>query len=120
MVAWSRGASVYDGNPIVVTETTHLRARIRFNSERWSDIVETVYVVSVPPIAITEIMYNPEDGSAMEFVELHNAGTERLSLRGAAFIDGIAFEFDEDAIVDSGVHRPRQRPRVLCDSLRRQ
>ena len=44
-------------------------------------------------LRITELMYNPPDGTEHEFIELHNTGAESLDLWGVRFTDGIDFTF---------------------------
>lgn len=54
-------------------------------------------------IVINELMYNPlsgEDGD--EFVELFNRGTNRVSLAGWRFIDGIDYAFPAGAAIEPG------------------
>jgi len=46
-------------------------------------------------LRISEIMYNPIDGSDLEFIELENIGAEPLDLAGVHFTDGIGFSFPE-------------------------
>jgi hypothetical protein len=47
----------------------------------------------VSSLRITEIMYNPDNGSNFEFVEFQNIGTETIDLTGVHFTDGIDFIF---------------------------
>lgn len=54
-------------------------------------------------VVINELMYDPlsgEDGD--EYVELHNRGTNRVSLAGWTFTDGIDFTFPPGAAIDPG------------------
>ena len=44
-------------------------------------------------LRITEIMYNPDNGSDFEFIELQNVSGETLDLTGVRLSDGIEFEF---------------------------
>ena len=55
-------------------------------------------------LQISEIMYNPPDrgavsGSALEFIELHNAGDSALALGGLRFTEGIDYAFAADAVL---------------------
>ncbi|HEY5914024.1 MAG TPA: lamin tail domain-containing protein [Verrucomicrobiae bacterium] len=66
----------------------------------WSGPMVASFVVSTPPLAITEIMYNPpwpasgtNDNDAFEFIELKNRGTQTLNLIGFRFTNGIDFTF---------------------------
>ncbi len=52
----------------------------------------------IDPIVINEIMYHhPTEDERYEFVELHNQGTDTISLAGWAFTDGIAYTFGPSA-----------------------
>lgn len=43
-------------------------------------------------IVISEIMYNPDDGSQFEFIELHNRSGKAIDLGGYSFSDGQPFD----------------------------
>lgn len=45
-------------------------------------------VVSLTPVRISELMYNPPGGEAYEFLELHNPGSAAVDLSGFSF-DGV-------------------------------
>ena len=106
-------AVVYSG-PIRLTQNSRVVARAKFNSlswknpypaarltNEWSGAASATYVVSTPPIVVTEIMYHPAPpppGSPyavddFEFVELKNIGDQPYTLAGARFTDGITFTF---------------------------
>jgi len=54
-------------------------------------------------LRVTELMYNPPEGSDDEFVELHNASTnETLNLAGIAFTAGIDFAFTNGTAIPPG------------------
>jgi hypothetical protein len=70
------------------------------------DAVETIftpaddaaYIAAVKlmqNLRITEVMYDPAEGTAFEFIELQNIGTEPLELEGVRFVDGIDFVFPQ-------------------------
>jgi len=66
----------------------------------WSGPTIATFVVSTPPIRITEIMYRPylppgdtNDASNFEYVELTNVGETTVSLIGYRFTNGIRFTF---------------------------
>jgi len=58
---------------------------------------------AAPPLALTELMYNPEgplEGNTLEpadfeFIEMKNVGTNALNLRGMFFGSGLTFEFPD-------------------------
>jgi len=58
------------------------------------------FVVSTPPLAVTEIMYHPVSPSSgtnaasdFEFIELKNIGAQTMDLVGLRFTNGIEFTF---------------------------
>ena len=67
---------------------------------------------SEPQLAlrITEILYNPNPpaegspyaGKDLEFIELHNTGSEALDLTGVAFTGGVSFAFEDGATLAAG------------------
>ena len=67
-------------------------------SSPWSGSTIGTFVVTTPPLAITEIMYHPvasgtNDDSDFEFIELKNVGAQPLNLIGISFTNGISFTF---------------------------
>jgi hypothetical protein len=69
-------------------------------TSHWSGPTTGTFVVSTPPLAITEVMYNPapptsgtNDNDSFEFIELKNIGTTPLSLPGFRFTNGVDFTF---------------------------
>ncbi len=72
-----------------------------------------VVATQASSVIITEIMYHPPvgfapgttniiDGDDYEFLELFNAGTNAIDLNGAAFIDGISYQFVLPTILNPG------------------
>ena len=59
------------------------------------------------PISVSEINYNPLDGSDYEFLELINSGAVAVSLTGATFTNGIEYTFGSTTL------QPNQRI-VIC------
>ncbi len=64
----------------------------------WSGPVAATYVVTPPPIACTEIMFNPTDGPGgsagdFEFIELRNTGDAPYTLNGCSVGGGVTFAF---------------------------
>ena len=109
----SEVAIPYEG-PISITESTRIVARARQGeSVLWSSIVEGVYVLSIPELAVSELMYSPlagtpeEDpqgefrGTDMEFIEIQNIGTETADLFGVSFGRTVSFEFGVDSTVNT-------------------
>ncbi len=69
-------------------------------SSPWSGLAAATYVVSTPPLVITEIMYHPAPPASgtnaagdFEFIELKNVGAQPLLLPGFRFTKGIDFTF---------------------------
>lgn len=102
-------AVLYSG-PIVVTENVKVSTRLRVGAATWSELVASIYVTSVPPLRVTEVMYNamrkPEDpylGTNYEFLEVYNAGTEPIGLEGVEVVRP-GFKFSGSAVtsIDPG------------------
>lgn len=96
--ATAPGARAYSA-PLLLTNATTIRARVR-DGVNWSALVEaTFYVVQdYSALAVTEVMYHPPNfgttnADEVEFIELKNTGTTLLDLSGLEFTDGIAFSF---------------------------
>jgi hypothetical protein len=93
-----QGAEIASGGTVSIGQTTVLKARV-LNGSVWSPLVEATFnVVQPPPILITEIMYHPADGAAVngdefEFIELKNVGTASVNLNGMQLTEGVTFEF---------------------------
>ncbi|KPK49053.1 MAG: hypothetical protein AMK72_05495, partial [Planctomycetes bacterium SM23_25] len=103
-------AMVYNpASPPVLTANTIVKARVRSGST-WSALDEATYVVpdTLPPIRITEIMYNPglpdstpgnpeapfPYNESFEYIELQNtSATHTASTAGLQLSNGVAFTF---------------------------
>jgi hypothetical protein len=123
-------AILYTG-PITITNNVRVRARA-FNpnhsnmtgstqagsggasrhpllSSKWSGDLASTYYVAVPQLAVTEIMFHPENPPAgntndpdnYEYIELKNIGTNTLNLIGYKFTNGIDFTFTGSSGVTS-------------------
>jgi hypothetical protein len=96
------GALTYAG-PIAISGSVQVFARARRAGSwqnTWSGPAQLVLYTSIPPLRITEVMYNPPpppgspyDTQDFEFIEVKNIGTESLDLAGFQFTRGIRFEF---------------------------
>ncbi len=70
-------------------------------SSSWSGSTVASFYSSIPPLRVTEIMFNPpappagntNDADNFEFIELHNTGAAALNLPGARLGGGIDFGF---------------------------
>lgn len=95
----SPGVRPYSTN-VIITTNSRVVARAR-NSNRWSGPTAAIFTVTAPRLVLTEVMYSPapppgsttDDSSRFEYVELMNAGTEPLDLRGFRLGGGIEFAF---------------------------
>ena len=76
-------SSTNEGEPIVLTEPTQVRARAKLGNE-WSGLAEATFVYNSDlPLRITELMYHPArpqdageySADDFEFIEIQNVGT---------------------------------------------
>lgn len=88
--------------PITINGNTLVRARTLRNGE-WSALLEGDFLhgPDIPAIRITEIMYNPDGGSELEFIELQNVGTKTADL-GRLQFTGLTFSFREGTTLAPG------------------
>jgi hypothetical protein len=79
--------------PLILTATTHLKARTLAGSD-WSALNEALFQIDEAQgrLQLVEMMYNPPDGAAYEFIELKNSGNANLVIAGISF-EGINFTF---------------------------
>lgn len=95
--------------------TYRVRCRMKDTSGRWSHWSAPVQFTAGEPVIagivadlrITELMYNPLPGDALdgdefEFVELKNTGDDALDLSGVSFTSGITFDFAGSAVTTLG------------------
>ena len=85
----------HDGQPIVINETTRVRTRNRLGETVWSDLIEEVYFAQPPTIAISEIMYNPVNGSRFEYLELYNYGDKPVRMHGVSLTRGVTLDIQQ-------------------------
>lgn len=110
---WSSGvidsfSNTFTVPPIAVREGSQYRARVRHRGAdgRWSHWSEPVeFVASAPDLTaysdglvVSEIMYKPGGGAALEFIEIKNVGATTLDLGDVRFTKGIDFDFAGSAI----------------------
>jgi hypothetical protein len=89
-------------------------------STPWSGSVAATYVVTMPQLVITEIMYHPapppagntNDADAFEYVELRNTGPTSLDLRGVSLAGGVQYTFTNSFALAAG-----QRVLVVSDPV---
>jgi hypothetical protein len=88
----------------------------------WSGYAVATYVVEVPKVTISEIMYNPAPHTSntytnedYEFIELRNSGTTTLNLAGFTFTNGIDFRFTSGSLAP-GEHLVVVKNRTVFES----
>ncbi|OQY47180.1 MAG: hypothetical protein B6242_05635 [Anaerolineaceae bacterium 4572_78] len=88
--------------PIVLTKTTHIKAR-SFVSTTWSALHEATFLHEPVhrKIVISEIMYHPPDGDQYEFIKLKNVGNIPYDLTLAHF-EGIDYMFPAGTVLSQG------------------
>ncbi len=76
--------------PVAIADLTVVKART-LSGANWSALAEATFRLSASPgdVRISEIMYHPEGGSGLEFIELTNAGGGTADLSGMRLADGI-------------------------------
>ncbi len=125
------GAIQYDGNPLTLSRSTRVRARV-LNGDEWSAVTDALFLTELPADAsnlrITEINYNPldgrpefgesdVDGARFEFIELQNVAATAINLSGVKFEqtavngqdEGISFFFGPQTL------GPGQRTVIVRD-----
>ena len=110
------GAVRYQG-PVVLNESMQAKSRV-LNGTNWSALNEASFVViqTFTELLITEIMYHPPaggavDGDEFEFLELKNVASAELDLSGVRFTNGINYTFPNGTKLAPGqfvvlVHSP--------------
>jgi hypothetical protein len=102
-------ATLYAG-PVTIDRNLRIRARGLDSTDGvWSGVTEAAYIVEIPAIVISEIMYHPTDPTAeedpagtfsaadLEFIELYNYGSTSIPLAGFELTRGVTLVFGEDA-----------------------
>ena len=93
---------------IPISSSARIRARAKIGDE-WSAIDEANFIVQSTQddiafirenLRITELMYNPPQGSEFEYIELYNASAiDSIALGSLIFSDGIDFRFGANDIL---------------------
>lgn len=85
-------------SPVSVTQTVKLRARV-YTPSAWSALEDiTLNVSNKVPLIVSEIMYNPPNGTDYEFIELKNRSKNILDISDVVIYDGIDFSFSGSQI----------------------
>jgi hypothetical protein len=86
------------GTPTIL-QSSRLNARVK-NGAVWSALESADFTTALPPIRITELLYQPAapppgtpglDKDEFEFVEIKNIGSESVSLKNMVLADGVDF-----------------------------
>jgi hypothetical protein len=105
----SASAAAY-ADPITIDKNTRILARALYPDGVWSAAADGKFVVELPKLMVTEIMYNPlpptpeEDPLnkfttvKMEFIEITNVGNEAIPLTGVRFVKGVTFNFKDGSV----------------------
>ncbi len=104
--------------PIEISESTILKARVQNSSGLWSALTESFYqvgeIANSENLTITEIHYHPlgpetpeEFATSIEprdyeFLELHNTSNNIINLSNYQFTEGIAFTFPDGTTLQPG------------------
>ncbi len=99
--------------PVMITRNTVVKARILLQGLGGGGLAEAIFLEKLPPILITELMYNPPEpppespfrSREFEFIELHNASDQVVSLADVRFARGVTFRFNPN---DAPVLGPRE------------
>ena len=86
--------------PIQIRESETLAAVIEANG-RWSDPTYCTCLAPPRTLAVTEIMYHPENPQ-LEFIEFQNIGDRPMSLEGLTLSDSVDFEFSDGTLKSLG------------------
>ncbi len=112
------------GGAFVIERNAAIRARVRAAPGVWSDAVAASFLLEVPAIAISEVMYRPLAGDLYEFVELFNFGNSDVDLEGFSLRGSVSHTFGavripagEYRIIASDAERFGQRHPAARGSL---
>jgi hypothetical protein len=86
-----------------VGTTVSIRVRSTDSTGLASEHILTFAVTPAPAtVVITEILYNPDNNSRAEFIELHNPTATEINLSGWQFTSGISYVFPSGSIILPG------------------
>ena len=101
VIYYSQATDYSEGINPVGEAATYRMPTMGFANEILPSETYDNYLNILGNIRITEIMYNPDDGTAYEYIELTNIGFEAVDLEGVQFTNGISFTFGEVSL-DAG------------------
>ncbi|QDU56968.1 lamin tail domain-containing protein [Aeoliella mucimassa] len=115
--AISPSAILYTGQPIEVTSTSQVQARV-VQGGNWSALNSALFTVdtlaNATNLRITELQYNPAppttaeanagwvDNEEFEFIELLNTSDQTIDLHGVTLSGGVDFHFDSSTPLAPG------------------
>lgn len=113
-------AILFNGEPITLSESSTINARVRNPNGSWSPISSAIFLTEIEAdseLVISELMYHPvgpnsEEFTAgqqlptprilseddFEFIELLNTGSIAINLQGVTFTSGIAYTFENTSL----------------------
>ena len=99
--AVSPDALVYSG-PVTLNASAVVKARY-YSGSVWSALNEAAFVIEELglPLRFTEIMYNPPEGDAYEFIEIMNTGATPVDLSGLG-LSGVKHSFSVGRVLAPG------------------
>lgn len=92
-----------NGQPVILNSTTPVKARALQGATNWSALVEATFTIEelLPPLRLTEIMYNPVGGDAYEYIELKNLGALPVDLSFYT-LEGLSYVFQPRSLLNPG------------------
>jgi CotH kinase protein/Lamin Tail Domain/Chitobiase/beta-hexosaminidase C-terminal domain len=102
-------AAISNNGPVTLTINSNVRIVARSQrgaswKNTWSPPASVSLYTSIPPLRITEIMYNPAgtNSSALEYIEVKNISASPLNLSGFSLIGGVQFQFPTNVALAAG------------------
>ena len=95
------------GSRFIINQPTLIRARTYLSND-WSGLVQSYFVPDTIPSAsaanllLSEIHYNPADGSATEFLEFLNTANTPIDLSEVTITQAVVFRFPQRTMLAAG------------------
>ncbi len=85
------------GIPIPIEKSSTITVRAKSGTKWSAPAISSVTISETAALQITELMYNPTDGKAMEYIELKNTSQFPVNLEGVS-LTGVNFTFDNGVL----------------------
>ncbi len=85
------------GIPIPIEKSSTITVRAKSGTKWSAPAIASVTISETAALQITELMYNPVEGKAMEYIELKNASGVPVTLAGVSFT-GVNFTFSDGVL----------------------